>query len=1075
MRRFSLEQAIRVLVACILVQFCLVPVTHCGQAEFPEAVKIVAPDQQTTSVLSQPKHRAETIGLVFHGDILEKLGEENDFVKVRLPDTDRPGFVPKQHTELWVAPPARKTSPLLWALIIVLTGGLGGALAFFFFRSKKSTRDAAKHTASISSSIKRAEADFTGGNYEQAAAEFKNYLRLQGGEVRDPDVYRRLTVCFQKMNDIEQAAGSWEKMRSLGGLQSIDDYTLGVELMMAVGEEASAASVYEQLLTHETDKNRRLDIHNRLVEIYRSLKDPRKFLKHVRELMELGDQGPELVSGAGRFLITEEETDLAVELDNKPLITVIAEEFLEERIVTPEAKRIFVKCLQYDRTDLRFHRILADIYNAEGDFRNAVSELTVLDQLDKDTKTEYVEEAARIYVENSLIADALAGGNPAIIKKIAQIYLANSEVNPDAVAVYEKVLEFQPTAVGINKMLRTVYLTRGDLEKYMKKLRLLHQVDGVNHDYLGELAQCVIDNNLFEQTIQEGNRELNAKILKKMMKRGAHDDRSVALFERLVRYEPRSVPVRKALAHAYAGRGELEKSLDNLLAVCDIQPDDEKTAQRAAKVAVENELLEPVVKEAQGMVLTVTAKELARNKVTGDLCRQVLEKALAENPGDRDIGSYLESLPGGSEITTGARRAESPSASRSKSPPKADFGAEAGPQTTSSPKKKDRIEQDLKPAEKKPEIRDKTSDEMVLFESAIDEVVPQKEAAGEKKVDHEPPVEPLVQEQVVDTAYQVASENESHPVTTFVSSHEKGGGRPAPDTADLFWPDAGGLAYGTDEVLFTDGWGDWHAGSEANTGKKVLMRVLDDKILKASIREDFVKGISELGFSMLHDNILCLDEMAKDGAGRIGLIYPCLPQTLEQVLESKENIDLEIMIDLARKIVGGLSFAHNHMGRDGKIRRTFHLHLQPSQVFVSKDLKTCCIAGLGYSQLFRNLTAARQPRWKDPGMNPAYMPPEFFRSKTAGTLERSADIYSLGVVLYYMVSGEHPFEGSSRDDYKYQHDKVFPAPPRLIRPTVPTSLEKVVLGCLEKRPDKRWSSVNEIERALNREIVQGLE
>ena len=66
------------------------------------------------------------------------------------------------------------------------------------------------------------------------------------------------------------------------------------------------------------------------------------------------------------------------------------------------------------------------------------------------------------------------------------------------------------------KILSTVYLTKGDLHKYMEKLRLLHEIDGRNYDYLKDLAQCMIDNDLVEEAMREGNRELIGKILKQL-------------------------------------------------------------------------------------------------------------------------------------------------------------------------------------------------------------------------------------------------------------------------------------------------------------------------------------------------------------------------------------------------------------------------------------------------------------------------------------------------------------------------------------------------------------------------------
>jgi serine/threonine protein kinase len=101
-------------------------------------------------------------------------------------------------------------------------------------------------------------------------------------------------------------------------------------------------------------------------------------------------------------------------------------------------------------------------------------------------------------------------------------------------------------------------------------------------------------------------------------------------------------------------------------------------------------------------------------------------------------------------------------------------------------------------------------------------------------------------------------------------------------------------------------------------------------------------------------------------------------------------------------------------------------------------------------------------------MNPATMPPEFFRAKGAGVRERAAEVYSLGVLMYCIVTGEHPFEGPSFDDYKFQHTKIFPAPPRLINPAVPDWVEPIILGCLEKDPDSRWDSVAEIREAFRK-------
>ncbi len=61
---------------------------------------------------------------------------------------------------------------------------------------------------------------------------------MHGGDIRNPDVYRRLAVCYQRTDEIQEAVRNWEKMREIAGLKRAEDYMLGVDLMSAFGREA---------------------------------------------------------------------------------------------------------------------------------------------------------------------------------------------------------------------------------------------------------------------------------------------------------------------------------------------------------------------------------------------------------------------------------------------------------------------------------------------------------------------------------------------------------------------------------------------------------------------------------------------------------------------------------------------------------------------------------------------------------------------------------------------------------------------------------------------------------------------
>jgi len=305
---------------------------------------------------------------------------------------------------------------------------------------------------------------------------------------------------------------------------------------------------------------------------------------------------------------------------------------------------------------------------------------------------------------------------------------------------------------------------------------------------------------------------------------------------------------------------------------------------------------------------------------------------------------------------------------------------------------------------------------------------------------------------------------EERALTTFVSGYDKGVTYYRPE--ELFVPATGGLAYKDLEVLSEDGWGSFRLGVEVNTGRRILLRVFAKDLLDYSWMKDFVTEVTNLAYSMANEGILPVDETVTSPAGLTGLVHPHFPYTLEKAFKAGIKPDVSQALKMIASILGALAYAHQYQGRDGKLRRTYHLHLQPSQILVSQDFSQCRVASLGYSQIFRNLTRGTRSWWQEPAMNPATMPPEFFRSKGTGVKEKSAEVYSLGILMHYTIAGDYPFEGPAFDDYKFQHTKIFPAPPRLMNPQVPDWIEPIILGCLEKDPEKRWDSVAEIQQAF---------
>jgi serine/threonine protein kinase/WD40 repeat protein len=103
--------------------------------------------------------------------------------------------------------------------------------------------------------------------------------------------------------------------------------------------------------------------------------------------------------------------------------------------------------------------------------------------------------------------------------------------------------------------------------------------------------------------------------------------------------------------------------------------------------------------------------------------------------------------------------------------------------------------------------------------------------------------------------------------------------------------------------------------------------------------------------------------------------------------------------------------------------------------------------------------------------SPAYMPPEQAAGRTR-SVTAAADIYSLGAVLYHLLTGRPPFQGDSPQAVLRQVTDDEPVPPRRIVPSIPREVETIAMKCLEKHPGRRYANAAALERDLQR-FLQG--
>ncbi len=212
--------------------------------------------------------------------------------------------------------------------------------------------------------------------------------------------------------------------------------------------------------------------------------------------------------------------------------------------------------------------------------------------------------------------------------------------------------------------------------------------------------------------------------------------------------------------------------------------------------------------------------------------------------------------------------------------------------------------------------------------------------------------------------------------------------------------------------------------------------------------------------SLEHPNIIPVYEYDEYN----GLAYLVMPYisggTLRDVMERDGALPLLKVVSYLEQLAAALDFAHE--------RGVIHRDIKPANILLTPQgrllltdfgLVKVSIEG---QEILRRLTGPGAPVG-----TPDYMSPEQVLGEP---VDGRADLYSLGVILYQMVTGTLPFQGETPMQVAAQHLQVSPNSPRLLRPDLPAAAEKVMLRAMAKRPAERYAKgrdlVNEFLVAL---------
>jgi serine/threonine protein kinase len=204
--------------------------------------------------------------------------------------------------------------------------------------------------------------------------------------------------------------------------------------------------------------------------------------------------------------------------------------------------------------------------------------------------------------------------------------------------------------------------------------------------------------------------------------------------------------------------------------------------------------------------------------------------------------------------------------------------------------------------------------------------------------------------------------------------------------------------------------------------------------------------------SLQHPHIISVLEYEE----RDGFVYLVMPyasgRSLESLLNSQKLLSLPMIADYLDQLAGALDYAHEH--------EVLHLDIKPSNILVTIDDKLL-FTDFALAKTMTERQAARIRQFKVGMLD--YMAPEQVMGTEPG---EKADIYSLGAVLYHMVTGCAPFTGESLVEVAKKHLQEAPLSPRSKREDLPLAAEQVILRALSKQRGHRYAHAQDLATAF---------
>ena len=252
----------------------------------------------------------------------------------------------------------------------------------------------------------------------------------------------------------------------------------------------------------------------------------------------------------------------------------------------------------------------------------------------------------------------------------------------------------------------------------------------------------------------------------------------------------------------------------------------------------------------------------------------------------------------------------------------------------------------------------------------------------------------------------------------------------------------------------TGGMSDVYKAKDHTLGRYVAIKVLKEEFSEDTNFVTKFRSEAQAAAGLEHPNIVNIYDVGSENGIHYIVMEYVEGITLKTYIEKKGQLNYKEALSIAIQVSRGIQAAH--------AKHIIHRDIKPQNIIISTDGKVK-VTDFGIARAVSEHTIH-----SDVMGSVHYASPEQARN---GYVSNRSDIYSLGIVMYEMVTGRVPFDGDSTVAVAIQHLQDEMIPPSTYAPNLPISLEKIIQKCTQKSPDRRYDSMESLLIDLRKALL----